>query len=63
MLKQHTRLLGSALGLAASAVLVSAGAAGAGARPQPRSGTVLVLRVNRPAPRSAGMRSTRPPTP
>jgi hypothetical protein len=40
MLKQHTRLLGAALGLATSAVLVSAGAAGASAGPQARSGTV-----------------------
>ena len=50
MLKHHTRLLGAALGLAASAVLASAAAAGAGARPQARSGTVPVLQVNRPAP-------------
>ena len=50
MPRQHTRLLGAALVLAASAVLVSAGAAGASARPQARSGTVPVLRVNRPAP-------------
>src|SRR5215468_11086725 len=50
MLKHHTRLLGAAAGLAASAVLASAGAAGASAGPQARSGTVPVLRVNRPAP-------------
>ena len=48
MLKQRTRLLGAAVGLAASAVLVSAGAAGASAGPQARSGTVPVLRVNAP---------------
>jgi hypothetical protein len=36
MLKQHTRLFGAAVGLAAAAVLASAGAAGASARPQAR---------------------------
>ena len=50
MSKQHTRLLGAALVLGASAVFVSAGAAGASAGPQAGSGTVPVLRANRPAP-------------
>src|SRR6266566_3022345 len=42
--------LAAALVLAASAVLVSAGAAGASVGPQAGSGTVPVLRLNRPAP-------------
>ena len=50
MLKQHTRLFAAALAVAASAVVASAGAAGASAGPPARSGTVPVLRVNRPAP-------------
>jgi hypothetical protein len=48
MLK-HRPLLAAALGLAASAVFVSAGAAGASARPLARSGTAPVLRLSRPA--------------
>ena len=59
MLKHHTRLLGAALGLAASAVLASVGAAGASAGPQARSGTVPVLQVNRPAPAGVIPRTAR----